>query len=152
MKNQSGGFKMDLKEWQNIAGYVERGIGIDVGCGDFKIDKKNIIAIDIENPKADIIADWEKGVSDNKVDFVLMTYSLCFAVNPVNWIKKAVEVLKPGGRLIITEGYQKIGRHIWHHNEMEGFLKLFDKWLTIDIKQNTGNDKSYQFILIRKGV
>ena len=42
---------MDLKEWKNIAGYVERGIGFDVGCGDFKIDKRNIISIDIENLK-----------------------------------------------------------------------------------------------------
>ena len=144
---------MDSNEWQGIAGYVERGVGVDVGCGNFKTNKKNIIAIDNENPNADVIADWEKGSISDKVDFILMTHSLSYSVNPVAWIKKTIEALKDGGRLIITENYQKgQGRHIWQPNELEGFLKLFDKWLTIDIKRDTGNKKSYQFILIRKGV
>ena len=152
---------MTNKEVDSVLGYIKIGAGIYLGNGKDKLLLPNIITIDAENPIAELIVDFKDFVcwgNENgetvRFDSIIMCQYLRKQINPVEYIRKAYNVLKDGGHLIIieTHNWRKADRHLWRPPEMEGFLTLFSKYFFIECKKQVEGEDSYVVVLRKQGV
>lgn len=76
---------------------------IDIGCGhnEFKSLVKNLTGIDIVNPKADIVIDFDDFETDQLFDVALCLGSIQYGERSdiERQLKKLSNLLKPGGRV-----------------------------------------------------
>ncbi|MDP3793010.1 MAG: methyltransferase domain-containing protein [bacterium] len=64
----------------------------------------------------------DTGLSDNTFDVVWAIESLCYAENKIDFLKEAYRVIKPGGRLVVADGF--LNREVLKTEE-----KLYDDFL-----------------------
>ena len=141
---------MTNEEYQIISPYIETGWGFNVGCSQAKITKSNVVNVDKENPHADCISDFrESGVdgylSNGLADFIVMTRFLGECECPVQFVRRAWNLLKPGGRFLITEPLKDTHNRQWQAPpEMEGFMSLFKEFF---FRENlSGTNDSYTLV------
>ena len=135
-----------------LTAYTLNGIGIDVGCGDSKFEGNNIIGIDKYHPKANRIFDFEAMPIREQLDFVIMSHYLRYTRDVMLNLKKAIQFLAPGGKLLIVEMEVRDPNAPSYYNfpEMEGLLLLFEDWVHIDFKGPALKGFSYYYICTRK--
>lgn len=76
---------------------------IDIGCGnnEFKPLIKNLLGIDIVNPKADLVIDFDDFTTDRLFDVALCLGSIQYGARSdiQKQLQKLYSILKPGGRV-----------------------------------------------------
>lgn len=90
-------------QWAAIASYCQRGKGLDVGCGSWKVSP-HAIGVDV-NPlvEPDVVCDAARlPFPDGSVDFVAAVHSLEEFVDTENALTEWSRVLKPGGHLCLV--------------------------------------------------
>lgn len=107
---------------------------LDVGSKDARykqfMDYSSYDSLDIDSTyRPDIVADIEWYESNKKYDTILLTQVLEHVKNPDIAIKRCHELLKDGGRLIVSTPFifQEHGMDYWRWTE-EGLRLLFNRY------------------------
>lgn len=126
--------------------------------GSKKVKKTLVLHLNMKSSKIDIIGDLStgKGIPKNLVDCFIMTQTLPFIYNIHSAVRNAVNILKPGGNLLVTvPGISQISKYdmsrwgqYWSFTDLS-LRKLFEEVVpssNITIK-TYGNVKSSAYFL-----
>jgi len=83
-------------------------IGININQKEIKLATKNAIKFSIKDKTEFFVQDYSKtNFPDNTFDIIYGIESICYAYPKTKFLKEAYRILKPGGKLIILDGYIK---------------------------------------------
>jgi SAM-dependent methyltransferase len=140
-------------ELQNISAYMTRGAGLAFGTCE-KPKPKNVLWIHDENPFADYVLPFDLAGNGQMFDFVRLWHFIRYSVHGIMFVmRKAIQLLKPGGFLLILEASDKdpAAKSYYNYQEMEGILMLFEDFIHIDARGMINDGKTYFYVCRKVG-
>jgi SAM-dependent methyltransferase len=131
---------------------------VEIGCGPglFKEQYPDVVATDVEaNPYAERIVDAAAlPFADREVGSLVMLDVFHHLPRPVDFLREAARVLRPGGRLVMIEPWLGAAGHVFyrfvHHEECDLGVDPADPWRGADKNPLAGN-VALPFLYFRAG-
>lgn len=102
-------------EFQIVKQYCKGDIGLNIGCGDIRIENSIGIDVDVKKKATVIVASaWELPIADNSIDYIVSTACIeHLDRSPVTVLREWNRVLKKGGLCTVTTPEGSVMKSEW---------------------------------------
>ena len=114
-------------EFQIVKQYCKGDIGLNIGCGDIRIENSIGIDVDVKKKATVIVASaWELPIADNSIDYIVSTACIeHLDRSPVTVLREWNRVLKKGGLCTVTTPEGSVTKNDWALAQCSDHLNLF---------------------------